>query len=93
MTQHHDLKVIQFKAPPPQKVRQRRNNWKLELELALKQRPGVWALVAVDTYPAKGSEFKDDPAYELRRDYRYSARNKCDLYMRYVGEKRNGVLR
>ena len=90
MAKHTELKVIQFKAPPAPK--QRRSNWKSELETALKQRPGYWALVAEHTYPAKGAEFKDDDRYEMRRDYRYGRPNRCDLYMRYVGEKRN-VLR
>ena len=94
MTQHEHLKVLEWKVPPAPRNRMVETKAakaaaaKQTMEITLKQRPGVWALVAERTYAKKGSEYANDPDWEVKRDYRYPDRNRFDLYLRWIGGRR-----
>ena len=83
MKPREPLRLIKFQAPPPKGGASK----SFELEIALKQQPGKWALVAVDTYPAKAKPYRDDPEYEVRSVSK-TGKNVCDIYIRWIGPKK-----
>jgi hypothetical protein len=84
------MSVIQFKNPPaPKKAPPRQPSDRTQGVLdALMARPGEWALITEDTYPATTTWWKKQPGIEAKSSTIGKPKGKCDTYARWVGVKK-----
>ncbi len=83
------MSSIQFKNPPapkkaPGRLRSSRTQGVID---ALAARPGEWALITEDTYPATTTWWKKQPGIEAKSSTIDKPKGKVDVYARWVGVK------
>lgn len=79
--------TIEFKNPPkPSKPAGKPIGAETQAIIdALKARPGEWALIKKDVNPNTSSWWKKRPGVEAKASTIGHAKNKCDVYARWVG--------
>lgn len=80
--------TIQFKNPPASTTRPTRRSPETQAVFdALQARPGEWALLREDTYPATTTWWKKQPGIEAKSSTIGKPKGKVDVYARWVGVK------
>ena len=81
--------MIEFKTPPePKNMTQRRGARTQAILDALTARPGEWALIKEDTYPATTSWWKKQSGIEAKSSTIGKPKGRVDVYARWVGDKK-----
>ena len=82
-----EVTTIQFKNPPERKAAAKRPHTPRTQGVldALAARPGEWALITEDTYPATTSWWKKQPGIEAKSSTIDKPKGKVDVYARWVG--------
>jgi hypothetical protein len=79
--------AIEFKNPPLGKTTTRSVSSETQAIIeALRGRPGEWALIKQDVSISATTWWKKRPGLEARSSTIGKAKNKCDVYARWVGE-------